>query len=236
MPNAVLLCAGLGTRLRPLTNTIPKPMLPVANKPLLQYTIERLVAAGFTNLFINLHYMPNQVKNYFGNGLAFGCYIEYLMEPVLLGSAGTIRALRSDLSQGGDFLVWYGDNYAELDVLSFWQYHQRYHPLMTIALHWREEVSQSGVVEQNEFGQIYRFTEKPQPPFPSHWVNAGIYACQESVLNLLLHTGFYDFGYHLIPELLASDYHLMGYRMNEYVLGIDTPATYTALCQYIAQS
>ncbi len=227
--NAVVLAAGLGTRLRPLTLSVPKPMVPAGGKPLVQHAIERLAEFGVGRVFLNLHAFPEQITSHFGDGRNFGIKIEYLNEPSLLGSAGTVRELGAALRGGGDFLVWYGDNYCEIELSPFWAFHQEHNRLMTLAVHFRDDVQSSGVVEQDAAGLIKRFVEKPSDATHGGWVNGGIYGCSERVLDLLPHQPALDFGRDVIPRLLAAGEPLVAYRLREFLLGIDTPESYHRL-------
>ena len=103
----VILSAGLGIRLKPITNTIPKPMLPLLNKPMLQWNIEQFKKYGINEFFINLHYLPEVIKNYFGDGSKLGVKITYSFEPEILGTAGALKRFKDKLDKV--FFLIYGD-------------------------------------------------------------------------------------------------------------------------------
>ncbi len=233
---AMILAAGLGTRLRPLTEGIPKQMLPLDGKPLLEYTIKLLSRHGITDIIINLYHCPEAIINYFGLGTRWGVKITYELERQLWGTAGSVKKMVWYL-RDEPFLVMYGDNLNACDLTRLSQFHQShcsndlsrsYGPgLGTIALHYREDPTTSGIVQLDENQRIVRFVEKPQKDQVfSHLVNAGIYILEPEVLDYIPAEQFYDFGRDLFPHLLAEGQTLYGYVMSEYILGVDTLESY----------
>lgn len=222
---AMLLAAGLGTRLKPLTDHLPKCMVPVAGKPVLQRNLEWLRSQGITDLVVNLHRHPEVVKNYFGDGKSLGVRLHYSYEPQLLGTAGAIRAARRFFSQKR-FWVLYADNLFHCDLNRLFKLHVARGAILTMALFWREEVSASGVAKLDGEGRILAFQEKPGPgKFLSHWVNAGLFLCEPRVLPWIPPEGPSDFGYEVLPALLTAGERLQGYPMgpDERLYWIDTP-------------
>ncbi len=210
---AMLLAAGQGTRLRPLTNEIPKCMLPVGGKPVLQHNIEWLRGHGVVDLVVNLHHLPERVTGYFGDGKAFGVRIQYSPESELMGTAGAIWQAR-EFFQGERFWVVYADNLFDCDLSRIYQNHLSTSAILSMALFWREDVSASGEVDLDEDGRITAFKEKPAPnEVPSHWVNAGLYLCEPEVLEFIPAGKFSDFGKDVLPAMLASGRRLSGYIM-----------------------
>ena len=222
---AMLLAAGLGSRLKPLTDHCPKCMLPVAGKPVLQRNIEWLRSQGIVDLVINLHHYPEAVTGYFGDGSAFGVRINYSYEPELLGTAGAVGAARRFLASER-FWVIYADNLVHCSLERMESLHLVKGATLTIGLFWREEVSASGVVRIDEQGRITGFKEKPAPREAlSHWVNAGIFLCEARVQQFIPAGQACDFGYDILPAMLAAGEPLYGYTLGpgETLHWIDTP-------------
>lgn len=212
---AILLAAGLGTRLRPMTDNRPKCMVAVAGKPVLQRNIEWLRANGISELVINLHYFPDEVTGYFGDGRALGVNITYSYEAELLGTAGAVGKVRETL---GDekFLVVYADNLISCSLKSLLNLHAKNNSILSMALFWREDVTASGVVLTDREGRITAFKEKPKPgEVPSNWVNAGLLVCESAVLGYIPQDGPSDFGHDIFPALLRSPHSMSGYKMGE---------------------
>lgn len=210
----MLLAAGLGTRLRPLTYSVSKCMIPIAGRPLLEHNVGVLRSYGVTDLVINLHHLPQTVMNHFGDGSGLGIRITYSVEPELLGTAGAVKKVEQFFD--GPFFVWYGDNLSTCRLDRLWQFHQSKRGVATIALHYREDPTRSGIVELDENDRVTRFLEKPRPDQVfSHWVNAGILALEPEVLESIPKEGVADFGRDVFPALLKRDSAIFGYRMAE---------------------
>ena len=227
---AMLLAAGLGTRLRPLTDAMPKCMVPVAGKPILRRTIEWLRDQGVTDLTVNLHAYPDAVTGYFGDGGACGVRLRYSPERELLGTAGAVGAVAPWLGEE-PFLVVYADNLIRCDLARLTALHRRHAAALTLALFWRDDVSASGVVALDERDLVTAFKEKPRPGEElSHWVNAGLFLCEPRVLRFIPARGASDFGHDVLPAMLAAGERLAGYRMgpDESLRWIDTPADLAA--------
>lgn len=220
----MLLAAGLGTRLRPLTNEMPKCMVPLAGKPVLQYNIEWLRSQGVADLVVNLYHYPETVTGYFGDGRAFGVNIKYSHEDTLMGTAGALWAARRFFSQER-FWVVYADNLITCNLSRVATLHQTWGAAMTIALFWRQEVGASGVVGLEADGRVTAFKEKPTPAdICSNWVNAGLYLCEPEVLRYIPPGRPSDFGHEVIPAMLDGGERLFGYTMGngETLRWIDT--------------
>ncbi len=221
-----MLAAGSGERLRPLTNDIPKPMISIGGKPILQRNIELLTAAGIREIAINLHHLPNSISDYFGDGHLYGAEIWYVREPELLGTAGAVRNLSSFLTSG-PFLVVYGDNLSTIDLTRLISFHNNRGGDATIAVFQRPDPSASGIVSFDDEGRITRFKEKPKAnEVFSNWVNAGYYVLESSVLDSIPKEGSSDFGRDVFPKMLDNGAHLFAYAMKERLWWIDSPADY----------
>jgi len=221
---AMLLAAGQGTRLRPLTTRIPKCMVPLGGRPVLEYAIERLGQYGVSHVMINLCYLPNVVVNHFGDGSRWGVEISYSVEREPLGTAGGVKNVASFFD--GPFFVWYGDNLSTCKLDRLYEFHRSKGGLATLALHYREDPTASGIVGLDDDDRIVRFLEKPRPDQVfSHWVSAGIFVLEPDVLEAISADEASDFGRDVFPALLAGGQPLYGYRMSsdEGLWWIDTP-------------
>lgn len=225
---ALILAAGEGQRLRPFTATMPKPMLSIAGKPILEHNVRLLAKHGVREIAINLHHQPEAIRGHFGDGSLFGVHLRYTHEPELLGTAGALTQLRDFFTE--TFLVLYGDNLSTCDLTSLIALHRARARAAeaTIALFSREDVSASGVAVLDETDKITGFIEKPEPgQTTSTWVNAGIVACEPRVLGYIDKTPC-DFGRDIFPRMLVEKRNITGYRMREpeSLWWIDSPADY----------
>ena len=222
---ALVLAAGSGVRLRPLTADRPKPMVTIAGRPLLEYTVRRLARSGVTDLVINLHHAPDAVPAHFGDGTGFGVRIQYSREATLLGTAGALGPWRAFFGDA-PFLVVYGDNLSTCRYEALVERHGASNAWATVALFWRDDPTKSGIAGVAADGRIDRFLEKPAPAEVfSHWVNAGILALDPRVLDDIP-DGEADFGRELLPAWVKAGRQVMAYRMSadEGLWWIDTPA------------
>ena len=218
---AVILAAGKGERLRGVVD-IPKPMIRYQGKPILQHNIELCRKFGITEIFINTHHLPEVIKSYFGDGLAFGVEIRYSFEKELLGTAGALNSFREQLA-AEPFFVLYGDNCSNFDLSSLVTEYLKHPCTGVIGFHYRKDVSQSGVGEFAFDGRIIKFVEKPKPGITdSHWVNAGIYYLSPAIFQYIP-SGFSDFAKDVIPSLLSRDIPLYSVCFGTSLRAFDTP-------------
>jgi NDP-sugar pyrophosphorylase family protein len=229
---AMILAAGQGTRLRPLTEGIPKCMIPIGGRPILEHTVAWFARHDVRDIMINLYFMPQVVIDHFGDGSRWGVNITYSIEQEALGTAGGVKNVAWFFDNAGDsrkrapFVVWYGDNLSYCDLDRMLRFHACNGGLVTMALFYREDVSQSGIVALDDDDRILGFLEKPRPEQVfSHWVNAGILILEPVVLQFIP-SGRQDFSFDVLPALLAADRRLYGYRLSESegLWWIDTPA------------
>lgn len=226
----LILAAGEGRRLRPLTLTRPKPMLPVAGRPLLEHIVTLLRHHGVRQLAINLHHRPEAITAHFGNGRRWGVQILYSYEQHLLGSAGAAKKLAWFFDQ--TFVVFYGDLYTELNLRPLISFHRRHGALATVALYEVPNPTACGIVELDSRQCIRRFVEKPAPEEVfSNLANAGVYILEPSVLRLVPPQTRFDFGHDLFPVLLESNLQIMGFPIQEPLIDIGTREKYLALQQ-----
>jgi NDP-sugar pyrophosphorylase family protein len=222
MMRALILAAGEGQRLRPLTLCMPKPMVPVGGRPVLEHLIALLHLHGIHEIAINLHYRPEAIVNYFGDGKKFGVEITYSHEKQLLGSAGAARALDTFLTD--TFVVLYGDVLTNIDLSALVARHRTTGAAGTIALYEVSEPSRCGIAELDASGRMTRFVEKPAPgTVRGNLANSGILVLEPDVLHEIPPGEKYDLGLHLIPKLLARGMPLYGERLDGYILDIGAP-------------
>jgi len=222
---AFILAAGEGTRLRPLTLTRPKPMVPLGGKPLLEHTIAWLRGHGIAEIAINLHYRPEVITSHFGDGSAFGVRLTYSLERELLGTAGGAKALEGFLDE--PFIVVYGDLLTALDLAPVMVSHERRGAAVTVVLYRVPNPWECGLVDMDATGRITRFVEKPpRDEVFTDLANAGVYVMEPSVLPHIPSERFYDFGHDLFPQLLDADVPMYGHPTTDYVLDIGDHAKY----------
>lgn len=232
---ALVLCAGEGKRLRPLTHDRPKPMLPVEGRPLLGRIVALLREHGITEIAINLHYKPLTIVRHLGRGERWSVRVHYSYEERLLGSAGAARRLTWYL-RDGPFIVFYGDLYTDLNVSELIAAHRRGSAWVTIALYEVDNPTACGIVELDQHGRVSRFVEKPEPDQVfSRLANAGIFVVEPQVLDLIPPETPYDFGHDLFPQMLRMGLPIQGYEIREMLIDIGTPKNYQR-AQAIASS
>jgi len=217
---AILLAAGKGTRLSSLTDKIPKVMIPIAGKPILEHHVEHLAGAGIQEIFINLHHLPERITSYFGDGRKWGVRIRYSFEPEIMGTAGAVKKLEAEL-RGGPFLVVYGDNYLEMELSGFIEASAASEGVGTIAVFEKADVTGSGIIEMGRGDEVVRFKEKPAPDEVfSHWVGAGLFYFRPAIFEYIP-SGYSDFGLDVIPRLLRDGGRLFGRCLKGGVWAID---------------
>ncbi|HZO94989.1 MAG TPA: nucleotidyltransferase family protein [Candidatus Baltobacteraceae bacterium] len=211
--NALLLAAGVGSRLRPYTDARPKPMLEIGGRPILHHNLAMLAAAGFRDVVVNLHHLPGVVRASVGDGSAFGVRVRYGDEPALLGTAGALLPF-ADAFAHGTFAIVFGDNLNDVDLRNVVRAHRASDAVATVVLYARDDVSQSGVAELGTDDRIVRFVEKPRAgETTSHWVNAGIVVAEPALLEVVPRETPSDLGRDVLPALAARGA-LRGYRMS----------------------
>ncbi len=208
---AVVIAGGEGSRLRPLTLTRPKPMLPVANRPLLGHIFWLLKHHGIVDVVVTLQYMPTLIQDYFGDGKNLGMNIEYVIEDTPLGTAGSVKNAESLLPDDEPFLVISGDSFTNLDLMSIVQHHRERQALVTIALFQVSNPLEFGVINVGQDGRITQFMEKPGwGEVTSDAVNTGIYIVEPEVLNRIPAGNNLDWSHDVFPAMLAQGEALYG--------------------------
>ncbi len=231
MKQAVILAGGQGRRLQERLGNLPKPMIPIGGRPLLEHQIELARRHGFTRILIFAHHRADVIQNHFGDGRRWNVQINYVLEREPLGTAGAVLRGRDHLAD--EFLVIYGDTMLNVDLARLWQAHQARAADATLFLHPNNHPLDSDLVETDDGGWVSAFHGRPHPPhrFFQNLVNAGLYVVRKSSLTDESHsTGILDFGKDLFPKLLKRGLRLFGYNSPEYIKDIGTPARYDRVC------
>ncbi|MCW2930535.1 MAG: manB [Actinomycetia bacterium] len=218
---AFLLAAGIGSRLRPITDTTPKCMVPIAGKPMLDIWLDAFDQAGVDEVLINLHHLAGIVRDHLAARTG-AARIRTVFEPALLGSAGTLAANRAWVGDDEFFLACNADNLTDFDLRSLIKAHGHGGAAATLGVFRSANPSAGGVVETDADGVIRSFQEKPEHPV-SDLVNAGLYAFSASVLDEIKGDPPQDIGYHLLPQLVGRARVVL---VDGYFRDIGTPDSY----------
>ncbi len=224
---AMILAAGKGTRLRPITYVTPKPMIPILQKPVMEFLVELLRQHGFDQIMVNVSHLANEIENYFRDGQHFGVQIAYsfegqiidgVLEGKALGSAGGLRRIQ-DFSPffNETFVVMCGDALIDLDLTAALQWHRKKGSIATVIMKSvpREEVPSYGVVVTDESGRITAFQEKPSVTEAlSNCINTGIYIFEPEILDFIPSGQEYDIGSQLFPKLVEMNAPFYGVAMD----------------------
>ncbi len=212
---AVIMAGGFGTRLRPLTAHLPKPMVPVGNLPIMEHTVRLLRRHGFTDLTVLLYFLPETITAYFGDGSRWGVSMRYVTPAVDLGTAGAVKFAAGELAE--PVVVISADVLTDFDLGAAAEFHRRQGAEATMVLTRVEMPLSYGIVITDDAGRITRFLEKPTwGEVFSDTINTGIYLLEPSVFGVVPPGRPYDFGKELFPALLASGRSLWGHVARGY--------------------
>jgi mannose-1-phosphate guanylyltransferase / phosphomannomutase len=216
MRKAIVMAGGQGSRLRPLTLTRPKPMMPVANRPVMAHILDWLRAHDFTDVLVTLHYRADDIRRAFGDGRAFGLHLTYRVEREPLGTAGCVK-FAEDWIGGEPFLIASGDALTDLDLGALQRQHRATGAWLTLGLKRVADPSEYGVVELDDRGRVVRFQEKPGPGRAfSNLANTGIYCVEPRVLERIPRGPAFDWSRDVFPSLLADGLPLCGHGLEGY--------------------
>jgi mannose-1-phosphate guanylyltransferase/mannose-1-phosphate guanylyltransferase/phosphomannomutase len=223
----MVLAAGLGTRLRPITYAMPKPMVPVLNRPVMEHILRLLARHGFGETIANLHWFPDLIEAHFGDGSALGMELSYSREEQLLGTSGGVRKAAGFL--GDSFLVISGDALTDIDLSAMREFHESHDGIATLATKRVEDTSQFGVAITGPDGRIQGFQEKPDPAEAlSDLANCGIYMFRAEIFDFFPEPGtskaagpgdpegFADWALDVFPGLLAGDIPFYSHEIDAY--------------------
>jgi NDP-sugar pyrophosphorylase family protein len=224
---AILLAAGKSSRIASLSRGLPKPLIRVAETPIIIRNLRWLKSQGITEVFINLHFKPQEIRAVVGDGSALGLAVRYVEESEILGTAGAVRNIAANWTE--IFAVVYGDNLISTDLRRLAEVHQLSGAIITIGLFDRRIHPHTGIagsrVRVDNAGRIEAFTEGAGDEL-STLVNAGIYLMGPSAVHQIPPGCFFDFGRDLFPAMLDANLQLQGELITGYCLGLDTPESY----------
>ncbi len=224
---AVIMAGGEGSRLRPVTCDLPKPMVPVLGRPVMEYALELLARHGIREVAVTLHYLPDSIRGYFGDGSKWGVHLHYFVEEVPLGTAGSVRAARDFLNE--PFLVISGDALTDIDLTLAMEAHRQKRAAVTLVLKSVDTPVDYGVVITDGEGRVERFLEKPAwGDVFSDTVNTGIYLIEPEVMDRLAEGEKADFAKDLFPTLMEENAPLYGHLTEGYWCDIGSPGQYAA--------
>jgi mannose-1-phosphate guanylyltransferase len=223
----MVLAAGLGTRLRPITYAMPKPMVPVLNRPVMEHIVRLLARHGFGEAIANLHWFPETIEDHFGDGSQFGLDLSYSREQQLLGTSGGVRNAAAFL--GDSFLVISGDALTDIDLAAMREFHESHDGIATLATKRVADTTQFGVAITGADGRIQGFQEKPLPAEAlSDLANCGIYMFRKEIFDFFpapgtskaasedSPEGFADWAMDVFPGLLENDVPFYSHEIDAY--------------------
>lgn len=227
---AVIMAGGEGTRLRPVTGELPKPMAPLLGRPMLEHIVRLLKKHGFTDICAALKYRAEDIERAFGDGAALGVHMQYRVEREALGTAGGVKNC-ADFYGDEDFLVISGDAACDLDLSRLMREHRESDAAVTLALHRSREPLSYGLAVTDGDGDVRCFIEKPQwSRVVTDLVNTGIYILSPRAMALVPEGRPFDFAKELFPLLLARGERLRGVALDGYWCDVGTPLAYYRCC------
>lgn len=214
----MILCGGLGTRLRPLTYKTPKPMLPVDGKPILYYVITNLKRSGFSEFILTVGYLKNQIEDYFGNGEKLGVNIEYLEEEEEQNTAGSILPYKNKIDE--TFAVVMGDHLTNVDMKKMAEFHKKNNGIATIALQQYGTKIDYGVVDIKS-NEVTGFREKP---IVENLINTGMYVFEPEIYKYIEEKE--DFAHDVFPRLMKNKKKISAYLLPDHWFDIGRISDY----------
>jgi len=223
---AVVMAGGFGTRIQPLTNSRPKPMLPVVNRPMMENTMKTLRDLGIKDFIVLLYFKPEVIQEYFGDGSDFGMNITYIIPDDDYGTAGAVKLAQEAIGDD-NFIIISGDLVTDFDFQKIFDYHKEKRSKLTITLTSVENPLEFGVVIANEEGKIEKFLEKPSwGEVFSDTINTGIYVIEPEILDHIPRGENYDFAKDLFPQLMKEGIELIAGNAEGYWRDVGNPDSY----------
>jgi len=225
---AIILVGGEGLRLRPLTCNLPKPMVPIVNRPFLEHMVERLKRHHIDEIILAICYLPDRIQRHFGDGNGFGVKLSYAVEQTPLGTGGAVKNSERFLKE--TFLVFNGDIFSDLNLTDMVKFHRAHKAKATIALTPVEDPTAYGVVELDGQNRVKGFIEKPsRDKVTSNLINAGIYVMEPEMLELIPASVHSMLERGLFPDLVKRGIPFYGYQSSAYWLDTGKPDDYLKL-------
>lgn len=227
----VVIAGGQGTRIASVNNEIPKAMIPVAGKPVIEHEVELAKRYGFTEFLFLTGHLGHLIAEYFGDGSRWGVSIDYYQEPSPLGTAGALAEVADRLSE--DFFVFYGDTVMDIDLSRMLDYHTSHGADATLLLHPNDHPYDSDIVITDSQGLVTQFCTKPHPEgFVSrNMVNAAVFIFNKRIVGCIQRGRKSHIEKHVLPACLDKGMRLMGYVSTEYVKDMGTPERYHQVCE-----
>lgn len=229
----VIMAGGKGTRMLSIASDIPKPMIPIEGRPVLEHEIECLCEQGFTDILITVGHLGNVIMDYFGDGLKFGVHITYYFEKEPLGNAGALFQVKDQLTD--DFLLLNADAMFDIDFNRFVQYHKTHDAVATLFTHPNCHPYDSGVIIADEHMAVRKWLAKEdeRPEYFKNRVNAGLHVLNKRILEQTVEGGKIDLDRQLLKPLAGTG-QMYCYDSPEYVKDMGTPERYYAVCKDFA--
>ncbi len=229
----VIMAGGKGTRMLSIASDIPKPMIPIEGRPVLEHEIECLCEQGFTDILITVGHLGNVIMDYFGDGLKFGVHITYYFEKEPLGNAGALFQVKDQLTD--DFLLLNADAMFDIDFNRFVQYHKTHDAVATLFTHPNSHPYDSGVIIADEHMAVRKWLAKEdeRPEYFKNRVNAGLHVLNKRILEQTVEGGKIDLDRQLLKPLAGTG-QVYCYDSPEYVKDMGTPERYYAVCKDFA--
>jgi len=224
----IMMAGGKGTRLRPLTLVRPKPMIPLVNKPIIEYTIDRLKKFGFNDIIMTLNYMSKNIKNHFKDGSEFDVDIRYSVEKWPLGTGGSVKKAEKYIND--TFMVVSGDVLTDVNFKDIIRFHKEKGAIATMVLTEVEDPTHFGIAVMDKNNKITEYLEKPSSEDAfSNVANTGIYIFEPEIFDFFDgKNGEVDFSKDIFPEVIKQDAGIYGYVFKGYWNDIGRPETYLA--------
>jgi len=227
---AIILVGGEGTRLRPLTYATVKAMVPVLNRPFIQYMIRHLASHNISEIILAMGYKPDTIKSYFDRFDKLDVRLVYSIEDTPLGTAGAVKNAEQHIDEDDTFFVFNGDVFTDLDLTDMLNFHKDHNAKATIALTPVDDPTQFGVVETDDQQKVTCFIEKPnREKVTSNLINAGTYILESEIMRLIIPGKRSMFEHDIFPKLLADGEPVYGYSSNAYWIDMGTPEKYRQL-------
>lgn len=226
----VIMAGGKGTRITSVASDIPKPMILIDGKPVLEHEIACLRKQGFTDIILTVSHLGNVIMDYFQDGSKFGVHIEYYFEKEPLGNAGALFKIKDKLTE--DFLLLNADAMFDVDFKRFVDFHKQHNALVTLFTHPNSHPYDSGLIISNEYNQVEKWLAKEdeRPIYYKNRVNAGLHVISPEVLNQVIDTQKIDLDRQLLKPLVGTK-KMYCYDSPEYVKDMGTPERYYAVCE-----
>lgn len=222
---AVILVGGEGTRLRPLTYSTPKTMVPILNRPFLEHMLKYMRSHRIDDVVLALCYLPDHIRDYFGDGSDHGVKLTYVVESSPLGTAGAVKNVAQHLDE--TFFIFNGDVFTDMNLTAMLETHRKKSAKATIALTSVDDPTMYGVVETDSNGRVKRFVEKPKrEAVTTNTINAGTYILEPDILDYIPANQSYMFERGLFPLLLERGDPFYSFDSNGYWIDIGTPEKY----------